>query len=89
MKEKLKNIVGADDPVCLLPQRNTLKKQTGITLIALIISIILMLILAAVSINIVMNQGIMTKSKDAADKYNQSEGEEQENLTMMEKEINK
>ena len=67
--ESVMSNVGADDPVCPLPQRNTLKKQTGITLIALIISIIVMLILAAVSINIIMNQGIITKSQTAADTH--------------------
>ena len=64
--------------------KEKLKKQTGITLIALIISIIVMLILAAVSINIIINQGIMTKSKEAVNRYNEKAGEEQANLTAWE-----
>ena len=64
--------------------KEKLEKQKGITLIALIISIIVMLILAAVSINIIINQGIITKSKTASDKYNQKAEEEQENLTSWE-----
>lgn len=46
------------------------KKQNGITLIALIISIIVMLILAVVSINIIINQGIIGKSQQAANTHN-------------------
>ena len=49
--------------------KEKLKKQKGITLVALVITIIVLLILAMVSISIVMNQGIMTKSKIAADKH--------------------
>ena len=65
--------------------KEKLKKQKGITLVALVITIIVLLILAMVSINIVMNQGIMTKSKDAADKYNQKAEEEQGELTFFER----
>ena len=61
------------------------KKQKGITLVALVITIIVLLILAMVSISIVMNQGIITKSKDAADKYNQKAEEEQGELTFFER----
>ena len=61
------------------------KKQKGITLIALIITIIVMLILAMVSISIIKNQGIITKSKEAADRYNEKAGEEQANLTEWER----
>ena len=61
------------------------KTNKGITLVALVITIIVLLILAMVSISIVMNQGIMTKSKDAADKYNEAANNEQEELTFFEK----
>jgi len=43
-----------------------MKKQKGITLIALIITIIVMLILVAVSVNIATNGGIFTKARKAA-----------------------
>ena len=65
--------------------KEKLKEQKGITLIALIITIIVMLILAGVSINIIQNQGLITKSKDAADRYNEKAGEEQANLTEWER----
>ena len=46
---------------------NFLNKQNGITLIALVISIIVMLILAGVSINAIIGEkGILTQTKDAA-----------------------
>ncbi len=48
---------------------NKLKNKNGITLVALIITIIVLLILAMVSISLVMNSGIITKSKDSVDKY--------------------
>ena len=43
-----------------------MKKEKGITLIALIITIIVMLILVAVTINIAVNGGLMGKAKSAA-----------------------
>ena len=61
------------------------KTNNGITLVALVITIIVLLILAMVSISIVMNQGIMTKSKEAADRYNEKAGEEQGELTFFER----
>ena len=42
-----------------------MKKQKGITIIALIITIILMLILATVSINVAINGGLFEKARDA------------------------
>ncbi|MGN1327024.1 MAG: type II secretion system protein, partial [Clostridia bacterium] len=40
----------------------------GITLIALVVTIVVLLILAAVSLNLVLgNNGLITKSKDAKD----------------------
>ena len=52
----------------------TLARQSkGITLVALIITIIVLLILATVSIRLVMNEGIIDKSKNAVDKYSQEE----------------
>jgi len=43
-----------------------LKKQKGITLIALIITIIVMLILVGVTINVALNGGLFSKASDAA-----------------------
>ena len=62
-----------------------LKNNKGITLVALIITIIVLLILAMVSINLVMNGGIIDKSKHAVDKYSQEEIQEQAKDFMQEK----
>ena len=58
--------------------------QRGITLVALIITIIVLLILAMVSISLVMNSGIIDKSKTAVDKYSQEEIQEQIKLAYAE-----
>ena len=61
-----------------------LKSKSGITLVALIITIIVLLILAMVSIALVMNSGIITKSKTAVDKYSEEEIQEQIKLAYAE-----
>ena len=63
---------------------NKLKNNKGITLVALIITIIVLLILAMVSISLVMNGGIIGKSKTAVDKYSQEEVQEQIKLAYSE-----
>ena len=47
---------------------NKLKKEKGITLIALVITIIILLILAGISIQALTNQGIFGKAKSAKTK---------------------
>ena len=64
--------------------KSKLKQQNAITLVALIITIIVLLILAMVSIALVMNSGIITKSKTAVDKYSQEEIQEQIKLAYAE-----
>ena len=61
-----------------------LKQEKGITLVALIITIIVLLILAMVSIRLVMNGGIIDKSKNAVDKYSDEEIMEQIKLAYQE-----
>ena len=63
---------------------NKLKSKSGITLVALIITIIVLLILAMVSIRLVMNGGIIDKSKNAVDKYSNEEIMEQIKLAYQE-----
>ena len=46
-----------------------MKKQKGITLVALVITIIVLLILAMVSIKIVMDGGLITKASDATTQH--------------------
>ena len=53
-----------------------LKKQKGITLIALIITIIVILILAGVSTRVAINAGLFDKTKEAVAKNKEQEGKE-------------
>ena len=55
-----------------------MKKDKGITLIALVVTIVVLLILAGVSIGLVLGEnGIINKAKDARDKYAQAVGNDQ------------
>ena len=54
-----------------------MKKNNGITLIALIITIIIMLILVAVSISILINSGLIGKAKEAGEKTKTAYEQEQ------------
>lgn len=55
-----------------------LKNKHGITLISLIITIILLIILASVAIYIALDKnGIISKAKEARDKWKNAEGKEQ------------
>ena len=58
-----------------------MKAQKGITLVALVITIIVLLILAMVSISIVYNQGLIQKSKEAVETHNEKAKEENSTLT--------
>lgn len=60
------------------------KNIRGITLIALIITIIILLILAVTSITLIINQGILDKSKNATDSYSVSEMDEKVQLAYSE-----
>ena len=64
--------------------KKSFKEQNAITLVALIITIIVLLILAMVSISLVMNSGIIDKSKSAVDKYSGEEIQEQLKLAYSE-----
>lgn len=61
--------VGADDPVRPLVYKEYHKKQNGITLVALVITIIVLLLLATVSIKIIMDGGLITKSSEATKQH--------------------
>ena len=53
----------------------------GITLIALVVTVVVLLILAGVSLNLVIgNEGILTRSKEAVDKYGKQAENEQQGL---------
>ena len=53
------------------------KMEKGITLIALIITIVVLLILASVAISSIQNDGILSYAENVANKYNQSQRNEQ------------
>ncbi len=53
------------------------KQERGITLVALVVTIVVLLILAGVSISMVLGQnGIVTKAQDAKKNYTASANEE-------------
>lgn len=63
-------------------------KENGITLIALVITIIILIILAGVSINLVLGEnGIVTKAKAASQKMQSSSEEEIIKLKILENEL--
>ena len=67
-----------------------MKKASGITLIALIITIIVLLILAGVALATLTGQGnIIGNAENAVGKYNNSITDEQELLSSLEKQLNK
>ena len=59
-----------------------LKNKNGITLIALVVTIVVLLILAGVTLTLVLdNNGIIKKSKDAKEQYGQARENEQADLS--------
>ena len=57
------------------------KNKKGITLIALVVTIVVLLILAGVTINLLLDEnGIIVKSKDARIEYSQAKTNEEINL---------
>lgn len=65
------------------------KTQSGITLIALIITILVLLILAGVAIKSIQDGGILTKAEQTADKYTQAQNNELADLDSYVAEIEK
>ena len=65
------------------------KESKGITLVALVITIIILLILAGISISSLTNTGIFEKAKEAKNKSENAELEENKKLDEFEKEIDK
>ena len=61
------------------------KKETkGVTLVALVVTIIVLLILAGITINLVVgDKGIFSRTKSAVDKYKEAEEKEQEDMAKL------
>ena len=65
-----------------------LRNKKGITLVALVVTIVVLLILAGVSINMVLGEnGIVTKAKDARDQTKQSQANELQDFNNISGEI--
>jgi len=60
------------------------KRNSGITLVALVITIIVLIILAGVSINAVMNEGLIGNAQSARDSFAKEKDAEQMALTSLE-----
>ena len=70
-------------------KRIKIKKNDGITLVALVVTIVVLILLAGVSINLVIgNNGIMQKAKEAKESMEQAAKEEQEGLSALEEKLN-
>ena len=63
------------------------KKNNGITLVALVITIVILLILAGISISTLTNTGIFQKAKDAKKASENAQKEEDRLISEYEKEI--
>lgn len=66
-----------------------MKRQNGITLVALVITIIILLILAGISIASLTNSGLFDKANKAKNEYQNAEQDEQNTLNEYETELNK
>ena len=68
--------------------KEQIKSKSAITLVALVVTIVVLILLAGVSINLVMrNNGIMQKAKEAKESMKQAAKEEQEGLSALEKKL--
>ena len=65
------------------------RKNGGITLVALVITIVILLILAGISISTLTNTGIFQKAKDAKKASENAEKEQKQTLSEYERELNK
>ena len=65
------------------------EKCKGITLVALVITIVILIILAGISISILTNTGIFQKAKDAKKASENAEKEQRQTLSEYERELNK
>ena len=64
------------------------KEMKGITLVALVVTIVVLLILAGVSINLVLgNNGIIAKAKEAAEKTAEAQEKEMTERNLLEQEL--
>lgn len=65
-----------------------MKKQKGITLVALVVTIVILVILTGISISALTNQGIFAQAKYSVEKYKNAQENELRSLDILENEIN-
>ena len=71
-------------------KKQKIKSKSGITLVALVVTIVVLLLLAGVSLSLVIgNDGIMKRAKEAKEKYGQASKNEQKDLDTIEDYMNK
>lgn len=69
-------------------KKGMIKREKGITLIALVVTIIVLIILAGISINLVLGEnGIITKAKEAKETYEIASLKEEIKMKIIEKEM--
>ena len=74
----------------LYEEENNMKNNKGITLVALVVTIVVLLILAGVSINLVLgNNGIIAKAKDAETKSAEASQNDLKGMSDLEDEMDK
>lgn len=61
------------------------KSEKGITLVALVITIVILIILATVSISFAVNGGLFDKAQKGADMYKESADQEAKTLNVVDK----
>ncbi len=59
------------------------KSEKGITLVALVITIVILIILATVSISFAVNDGLFTRAQEGADMYVEEAEQEQSTLNLI------
>lgn len=64
--------------------KEKINSLSGITLIALVVTIVILIILATISVNIVMNGGLIDRSAKAKEVYEKEEGKEKNTLNNVE-----
>ena len=73
----------------MLKEKNKYEKEKGITLVALVITVVVMLILAAVAICSVTGDGLFSKTRQAAETYENASKTEAEQMQTLMNEIDK
>ena len=73
----------------MLKEKNMYKKENGITLVALVITVVVMLILAAVAIGSVTGDGLFSKTRQAAETYENASKKEADQMQTLMNEIDK